>query len=86
MNLENEDYVNDPKFISLIDGLDKKREYETVINERRMQLQELQKKYDEQKRQLETLSKAKDENQDVSRDIVEDEEPSTITEEDLQNL
>ena len=27
MNLENEDYVNDPKFISLIDGLDKKREY-----------------------------------------------------------
>jgi hypothetical protein len=34
----------------LIDGLEKKREYETVINERRMQLEELQKRYEEQKR------------------------------------
>ena len=65
MDLENDDYVNDPQFIKLIDGLDKKREFEAVIDERKMQLEELQKKYEEQKRELETLSKAKDENEET---------------------
>ena len=51
-----------------------------------MQLEELQKKYEEQKRELETLSKAKEDNQDVSRDVVDDEEPFTVTEEDLENI
>ena len=63
MNLENEQYLKDPKFIELIDGLERKREYETVINERKMQLEELQKKYEEQKRELETLSKAKEDSE-----------------------
>lgn len=59
MDLEDDNYVNDPQYRKLIDGLEKKREFQTVINERKMQLEELQKKYEEEKRELETLNKAK---------------------------
>ena len=66
--------MKDPKFIQLIDGLEKKREYEAVINERRMQLEELQKKYEEQKRELETLNKAKEDSEENAEGELESEE------------
>jgi hypothetical protein len=81
ITLDDEQYLTDPKFLKLIDGLDRKREYETVINERKMQLEELQKKYEEQKRELETLSKAKEDGEDLaSGDPSEEEEHALITE------
>ena len=87
LDLENDDYVNDPQFIKLIDGLDKKREFEAVIDERKMQLEELQKKYEEQKRELETLSKAKDENEETcAGESNQEEYCEMVTEEDLEEL
>ena len=61
IDLESDNYAKDPAFQKLLDGLAKKREFETVLEERKMQLEELQKKYEEQKRELETLNRAKEE-------------------------
>lgn len=44
--LEDEAYLNDPAYQRLLDGLAKKREFEAVLEERRLQLDELQRKYE----------------------------------------
>ncbi len=60
IRLEDNAYANDPNYLRLLDGLAKKREFEAVLQERKMHLDDLQKKYEEQKRELETLNRAKE--------------------------
>ena len=55
LDLNEENYKNDPKYIKLLDGLNKKKELEVIIEERKVELEELEKKYQEEKRQLETI-------------------------------
>ena len=38
LNLD-EDYKNDPKYIKLVQGLTKKRQFQAVVDERKMELQ-----------------------------------------------
>ena len=61
LNIESENYQEDPKYIRLVEGLSKKREFEAVIEERKMELEELRKKRAELKHELETLDRAKEE-------------------------
>ena len=42
IDLESDNYAKDPAFQKLLDGLAKKREFETDLKERKMQLEELQ--------------------------------------------
>ena len=58
LDLSEENYKDDPKYIELLDGLNKKKELEVIIEERKVELEELEKKYKEEKRQLETIEKA----------------------------
>ena len=59
LNIDNENFQEDPKYIKLVEGLNKKREFEAVIDERKMQLEELKKRQAELKHELETLDRAK---------------------------
>ena len=36
LNIDNENFQEDPKYIKLVEGLNKKREFEAVIDERKM--------------------------------------------------
>lgn len=50
LDLNEENYKHDQKYIDLLDGLNKKKELEVIIEERKMELEELEKKYMEEKR------------------------------------
>jgi hypothetical protein len=52
LNIENENFQEDPKYIKLVEGLNKKKEFEAVIDERKMELEELKKRYTELKNEL----------------------------------
>ena len=52
LDLNEENYKSDPKYVKLLDGLNKKKELEVIIEERKVELEELEKKYQEEKRQL----------------------------------
>lgn len=62
----------------------KKREFEAVLQERKIHLDDLQKKYEEQKRELETLNRAKEEAEEqMLGDPAEDEESEPVTAENI---
>jgi hypothetical protein len=52
LNIESENFQEDPKYIKLVEGLNKKKEFEAVIDERKMELDELKKRYAELKNEL----------------------------------
>jgi hypothetical protein len=52
LNIESKNFQEDPKYIKLVEGLNKKREFEAVIDERKMELDELKKRYAELKNEL----------------------------------
>lgn len=60
LDLKDDNYQNDPKYHSLLDGLSKKKELEAIIQERNMELEELNKQLLEEKRDLDTLARAEE--------------------------
>ena len=60
LDLKDDNYQNDPKYRSLLDGLSKKKELEATIQERNMELEELNKQLLEEKRDLDTLARAEE--------------------------
>ena len=60
LDLKDDNYQNDPKYRSLLDGLSKKKELEAIIQERNMELEELDKQLLEEKRDLDTLARAEE--------------------------
>lgn len=58
LDISGDTYKSDPKYIKLLEGLQKKRELESIIEQRKMEIQELEKKYSNERRDLQTLAKA----------------------------
>ena len=50
LDLEDENYHNNPKYLKLVEGLSKRREFEAVIEERKMELEDLKKRHSDLKR------------------------------------
>lgn len=58
LDLNEENYKSNPKYQKLLDGLAKKKELSAIIQERKMELEDLEKHLSEEKRSLDTLAKA----------------------------
>lgn len=50
--LADEQYKTDPKYLWFVEQMNKKREFEAIIEERKLRLEQLQKKYQEELREL----------------------------------
>lgn len=59
LNIENENFQEDPKYIKLLERLNKKKQFEVVIEEKKIKLEDLKKRHAELKHELETLDRAK---------------------------
>lgn len=60
LDISSQNYQSDPKYVNLLEGLQKKRELQSIIEQRKMEIEELEKKYSNERRDLETLAKAED--------------------------
>lgn len=45
LGIDSENYKEDPRYIKLLEGLQKKKELESIIEQRKMEIEELEKKY-----------------------------------------